>query len=81
MAHPGVPNAGTVTAVQDVAAELKPEPVNVKTVFTVPEVGVTMTSGISVNAAAGVRSSTGVPSTLTFHEISLVAYGLTTNVP
>jgi hypothetical protein len=81
MEHVGLPNAGTVTAVQLVARELKPEPVKVNTVLTVPDVGVTITSGVTVNDAAGVRSSTGVPSTFTFHGISVVAYGLTTKVP
>jgi hypothetical protein len=71
--HPGVPIDGTVMAVQNVAAELNPEPVNVNTVFTVPEVGVTTTSGITVNAASGVKSFTGDPTTFTFHAISLVA--------
>jgi hypothetical protein len=81
MEHVGEPNAGTVTAVQVVAVELNPDPVKVNTVLIVPDVGVTMTSGITVKAAAGVKSSTGVPSTFTFHAISVVAYGPTTNVP
>jgi hypothetical protein len=83
MEHVGVPEtvAGVVVATQVVAAELNPEPVKVNTVLTVPDVGVTMTSGITVNAAPGVRSFAGDPSTTTYHEISLVAYGLTTKVP
>jgi len=81
MLHVGAPNAGTVTAVQDVAAELNPDPVKVNTVLTVPDVGVTVTSGITVNPASGVRSFTGDPCTATFHAISLVAYGPTTKVP
>lgn len=83
MEHPGAGpvKAGTVAAVQDIAAELNPEPVKVNTVLTVPEVGVTMTSGTTVNAAGGVRSFTGDPSTSTFHAILLVAYAPTTKVP
>jgi hypothetical protein len=81
MEHVGEPNAGTVTAVHDVAAELNPEPVKVNTVLTVPEVGVTMTSGTTAKAADSVKSFTGVPSTSTYHLISLVAYEPTTNVP
>jgi hypothetical protein len=54
MEQVGAPNAGTVTAVQLVAAELNPEPVKVNTVLTVPDVGVTITSGVTVKAAAGV---------------------------
>ena len=79
--HPGALKDGTVTALQDVAAELNPEPVKVNTVLTVPEVGVTMTSGTTVNATLGVTSFTGVPFTCTLHAISLVAYAPTTNVP
>jgi hypothetical protein len=37
--------------VQLVATELKPEPVKVNTVLMVPEVGVTMTSAVTLNVA------------------------------
>jgi hypothetical protein len=56
MKQPGVAagNGGTMVAVQVVARELKPEPVNVKTVLTVPDVGVTMMSAVTLKAANGV---------------------------
>jgi len=73
MEQVGVPNAGVVVAVQLVAVELKPEPVYVNTLLTVPEVGTTFTSGITVNGSAGVTSFTGDPCTCTSHGISLVA--------
>ena len=81
MEQEGVPIAGIVTAVQDVAAELNPEPVKVNTELIVPDVGVTMRSGVTVNGSVGVKSFTGVPVTLTSHGISVVAYGLTTKLP
>ena len=45
---------GITLAVQASAVPLKPEPVNVKTVLTVPEVGVTMMSAVTLNQANGV---------------------------
>jgi hypothetical protein len=43
-----------MTAVQLVATELNPEPVKVNTVLTVPEVGVTIMSGVTLNGSSGV---------------------------
>jgi hypothetical protein len=74
-------NGGIIVTVQPVASDSKPEPVNVNTVLTVPDVGVIITSGVTVNGSSGVTSFIGVPFTCTNHEISLVAYGLTTKVP
>jgi hypothetical protein len=76
-----VANVGDVVAVHVAAVELNPEPVKVNTVLTVPDVGVIITSGVTVNDSSGVASFTGVPFTSKYHEISLVAYGLTTKVP
>jgi hypothetical protein len=42
---------GNIVAVQELAVPLNPDPVNVKTVLTVPEVGVTMTSAVTLNTA------------------------------
>jgi len=66
-------NGGTIVAVQLVAAELKPEPVNVNTVLMLPDVGVTITSAVTLNPANGVRSSTGVPLTVRFQSMLVVA--------
>jgi len=81
--HVGVLNdaAGTTVAVHDVASDSNPEPVKVNTVLTEPDVGVTIMSGVTVNGSVGVTSCTGDPLTCTNHEMSVVAYGLTTNVP
>jgi hypothetical protein len=76
-----VGNGGTIVAVQVVAAELKPEPVKVKTELMVPDVGVTITSAVTLNVANGVMSSEGLPLTVRFHAILVVASGLTTKVP
>jgi hypothetical protein len=89
MEHVGTPpsfgpsgNDGTVTAVQDAASDSNPEPVNVNTVLIVPDVGVIITSGVTLKGSAGVRSFIGVPFTCTSHGfLSLVAYGLTTKDP
>jgi len=70
--HPGAGKGGVIVAVQDVATELKPEPVNVKTVLTVPEVGVTTTLAVTLNTARSM-SSAGVPLTCTVQLMSVVA--------
>jgi hypothetical protein len=49
-----VRKGGNIIAVQVSAVPLKPEPVNVKTVLTVPEVGVTMTSAVTLKTAHAV---------------------------
>jgi hypothetical protein len=40
-----------ILAVQLLAVEAKPEPVNVNTVFIVPDVGVTTTLAVTLNVA------------------------------
>jgi hypothetical protein len=74
-------NGGTIVAVQVVASELKPEPVNVNTVLMLPDVGVTITSAVTLNAAYEVKSPVGDPITLRVQLMLVVAYGLTTKVP
>ena len=84
IAQPGcapVGNGGSTVAAQEPARELNPEPVNVKTVLIVPEVGVTTTLAVTLNTANGDRSFTGDPVTVMFHGMLVVAYGPTTKVP
>jgi hypothetical protein len=64
---------GYIVAVQVSAVPLKPDPVNVKTVLTVPEVGVTITSAVTLKMANGVRSCAGVPLTVRFQGMFVVA--------
>ena len=61
-----------IVAAQWVDSELNPEPVNVKTVFIVPEVGTTTTLAVTLNIARSM-SLTGVPLTCTVQLMSVVA--------
>jgi hypothetical protein len=75
-----------MTAVHVVATELNPEPVNVKTEFTLPDVGVTKTLAVTLNTPrvhgdAVPMSFPGVPNICTVQFLSVVAYGLTMKLP
>jgi hypothetical protein len=63
---------GTIFAVQDVAAELNPDPLYVKTEFMVPEEGVSATLVVTLNADR-TTSLTGVPLTCTVQLMFVVA--------
>lgn len=79
----GVPRFGTILAVHIVAVEANPDPVNEKTEPTVPEVGVTVTLAVTLKIAHSPvgMSFAGVPLTVTFHLMSVVANGPTTKDP
>ena len=77
------PSGGAKVALQLVAIELKPDPVNAKIEPTVPVLGVTLTLAVTLKKACSPSgmSFAGVPRTVTFQLMFVVAYGPTTKVP
>ena len=68
-----VGKGGMIRALQVIAVELNPEPVNVNTVFLVPDVGVTTILAVTLNTAIAGMSFTGVPFTCTVQLMFVVA--------
>lgn len=65
---------------QEVARELNPDPVKLKTVFIDPDVGVTIMLAVELNGVP-TTSCVGVPITCTFQFTFVVAYGPTMKLP
>jgi hypothetical protein len=74
---------GRTVTVHEVAFQLKPDPEKLTTVPFVPVVGVTVMLAVTLKSAhAPVGTSfAGVPLTVTFHLVFVVAKGPTTKLP
>jgi hypothetical protein len=72
---------GTTVTVHEVAFQLKPDPEKLTTVPFVPVVGVTEMLAVTLNSAPAGTSFAGVPLTVTFHLVFVVAKGPTTKLP